>query len=104
MEKVNKRIKELKYKFKFSKVKQALKDAKVISYSNILQDQYVMCPIDKGANNISFICKKYYIKRIRFIKYNIKHFSTSEWLKNNDEEYVFIDCQKCIKHHMVQYL
>ena len=76
MEKVNKRIKELKYKFKFSKVKQALKDVKVISYSNILQDQYVMCPIDKGA--ITFICKKYYIKRIRFIKYNIKHFSTSE--------------------------
>ena len=38
------------------------KDLKVISYLNILQEQYVMCPIDKAANNIAFICKKYYIQ------------------------------------------
>ena len=37
------------------------KDLKVISYLNILQEQYVMCPIDKAAN-IAFICKKYYIQ------------------------------------------
>ena len=37
-----------------------LKDQKVVSYLNILQEQYVMCPIDKAANNIAFICKKYY--------------------------------------------
>ena len=36
--KFNKRIKELKNKFKFSKVKQVLKDPKVISYLNILQE------------------------------------------------------------------
>ena len=56
MEKVNKKIKELKNKFKFSKVKQVLKDPKVTSYVNILQEQYVMCPIDKAANKIAFIC------------------------------------------------
>ena len=54
MEKVNKRIKELKNKFK---VKQVLKDPNVISYLNILQEQYVMCPIDKAASNIAFIHK-----------------------------------------------
>ena len=58
--KVNKKIKELKYKIKFTKVKQVLRDAEVISYLNILQEQYVMFPIDKAANKIAFICKKYY--------------------------------------------
>ena len=62
IEKVNKRIKELKNKFKFSKVKQVLKDPKVISYLNILQEQCVMCPIDRAANDIDFICKKYYVQ------------------------------------------
>ena len=56
MNKVNKIIKELKNKFEFSKVKQVLKDPKVISYLNILQEQDVMCPIDKAANSIAFIC------------------------------------------------
>ena len=59
MEKVNKKIKELKSKIKFSKVKQVLRDPEVIYY---LQEQYVMCPIGKAANNIAFICKKYYVQ------------------------------------------
>ena len=54
MEKVNKKLKS----FKFSKVKQVLKDPKVIFYLNILQEQYVMCPTGKAANNIAFIYKK----------------------------------------------
>ena len=61
MEKVNKKIKELKSNFKLSKVKQFLRDPEAISYLNILQEQYVMCPIDKAANNIAFVCKKYYV-------------------------------------------
>ena len=62
MEKVNKSIKELNDNFKFSKVKQVSKDPKVIPYLKILQEQYVMCPIDKAANNIVFIYKKYYVQ------------------------------------------
>ena len=62
MEKVNKSIKELNDNFKFSKVKQVSKDPKVIPYLKILQEQYVMCPIDKAANSITFICKKYYVQ------------------------------------------
>ena len=59
-----KKIKELKNKFKFSKVKQVLKDPKVISYLNILQEQYVLCPTDKAANNITYIYiyKEYYVQ------------------------------------------
>ena len=62
MEKVNKKIEEFKNKFKFSRVKQVLSDPEVVSYVNILQEQYVMCPIDKAAKNIAFICKKYYVQ------------------------------------------
>ena len=47
-EKLKKKIKKLKNKFKFSEFKQVLRDPKVISYLNILQEQYVMCPIDKA--------------------------------------------------------
>ena len=39
----------------------------VISYLNILQEQYIVCPIDKAANNIAFICKKYSANNIAFI-------------------------------------
>ena len=61
MEKVNKRIKEPQNNFKFSKLKQVLMDPKVISYLKILQEQYIVCPIGKMANNTAFICKKYYV-------------------------------------------
>ena len=62
MEKVHKRIKELKNKFKLSKVKQVLNVSKVISYLNFLQKQYVMYSVDKAANNIAFIWKKCYVQ------------------------------------------
>ena len=62
MGKVNKKTKELRNKFKFSRVKQVLRDPEVVSYLNILQEQYVMWPIDKAANNIAIICKKYYVQ------------------------------------------
>ena len=62
MENVNKKIEELKNKFKFPRAKQVLRDPEVVSHLNILQEQYVMCPIDKTANYITFICKKYYVQ------------------------------------------
>ena len=42
-----------------------LKNPKIISYLNILEEQYAICPIDKAANNIAFICKKYYVQVLR---------------------------------------
>ena len=39
-----------------------LRDPEVVSYLNIFQEQYVMRPIDKAANNIAFICKNYYVQ------------------------------------------
>ena len=43
-------------------MEQVLRDPEVISYLNVLQEQYAMCSIDKAANNIEFTCKKYYVQ------------------------------------------
>ena len=39
-----------------------LRDPEVTSYLKVLQEQYVMCPIDKAANNIAFICNEHYVQ------------------------------------------
>ena len=65
--KIKKKIKKLKNKFKFSEFKQVLRDPKVISYLNILQEQYVMCPIDKAWKNIAL-----YVRSI-MSKYSLKN-------------------------------
>ena len=115
MEKVNKKIEELKNKFKFSRVKQVLGDPEVVSYLNILQEQYLMCPIDKAANNIAFICKKYYVQvlikelgllsatsntyqQVKDTPHNILQQQNNTLdsvfgLKNNDKQF---DCLPCI--------
>ena len=64
MSKVDCKIKHLKDKTKFFPIKQVLKQPNVIDYLIELQNKYVMCPIDKAANNTAFICKKYYVRVI----------------------------------------
>ena len=112
--KVNKKIKELKNKLKFSRVKQVLRDPEVVSYLNILEERYVMCPIDKAANNIAFICRKYYtqvlLKELGLLSatsmtyqqvndtlHNILQqqnniLDSVFGLKNNDEEFNYLPC------------
>ena len=92
-----------------------LKVPEVVSYLNILQEQYVMCPIDKAANNIEFICKKYYVQvltkelgllsvtsntyqQVNDTLHNILQQQNNTLdsvfeLKNNDEEF---NCLPCI--------
>ena len=44
--------------------KPVLKNDSSLSCLENLQEQFVLVPIDKAANNIAFICKSFYIKRI----------------------------------------
>ena len=44
--------------------KPVLKNESSVSCLEKLQEQFVLAPIDKAANNIAFICKSFYIKRI----------------------------------------
>ena len=41
-----------------------MNDPVVIEYLKQLQDRFVIVPIDKAANNFSFICKKYYVSKL----------------------------------------
>ena len=92
-----------------------LRDPEVVSYLNILQEQYVMCAIGKAANNIAFICKKYYVQvllkelgllsatsntyqQLNNTLHNILEQQNNTLysvfgLKNNDEEF---NCPPCI--------
>ena len=112
MKNVSKEIKKLKRNLK---VKLVLRDPEVISYLNILQEQYVMCPVDKAANNIAFACKKYYVQlllnnlglltttsnsfqQVNDTLHNILQHQNNTLdsvcgLKNNDEEF---NCLLCI--------
>ena len=104
-----------------------LKDPKVISYLNILQEQSVMCPFDKTAKNIAFICKNNYVQ-ILLIELGLFSTTSNTYqqvndtlhnvlqqqnntldsvfrLKNNDEEFNCPLCiywlPKCMKNHLV---
>ena len=44
--------------------KSILNDPIVIEYLKQLQDRFVIVPIDKAANNFSFICKKYDVSKL----------------------------------------
>ena len=85
-----------------------LRDPKVISYLNIIQEQYVKSPINKAANNTAFTWKKYYVQVLRKehlfnttsntyqqVNYTLQNVLQQQnstldsvfGLKNNDEEF-----------------
>ena len=61
---VEERIYRLKPFVKFNVSKPVLKNDSSVSCLEDLQQQFVIVPIDKASNNIAFVCKAYYIKRI----------------------------------------
>ena len=61
MMKVDAKIETLKYRPK-KHVKEVLKQESIIEELNRLQDEYVFVPTDKASNNISIVCKEFYIK------------------------------------------
>ena len=61
MMKVDAKIETLKSRPK-KPVKEVLKQESIIEELNRLQDEYVFVPTDKASNNISIVCKEFYIK------------------------------------------
>ena len=57
---VDNKINTLKDKIKSHQVKPTLTDAAAKEELNRLQNKFVIVPIDKAANNIAFICKRFY--------------------------------------------
>ena len=58
------RISKLKNKFKHNTVKPFLKDTAVKTALSDLHNNFVLAPIDKAANNVSFICKRFYAETL----------------------------------------
>ena len=63
-EKVAEKIRNLKISRRSQQTKPILKDENVIRYLKDLHNRYVVVPIDKAANNISIICKRFYVLRL----------------------------------------
>ena len=61
LQEVGNKIISLKHRIKVHKTNPVLKQDAVIEYLNELHEKYVLVPIDKAANNIAIICKKYYV-------------------------------------------
>ena len=61
---VDEKIFRLKPFVKSSVSKPVLKNDSAVACLEQLQQQFVIAPIDKASNNIAFICKAFYIRRI----------------------------------------
>ena len=57
---IDERTEHLKKTFVPKKIKQVLRDSNVANALSDLQNQFVLAPIDKATNNVSFICKRFY--------------------------------------------
>ena len=60
----NRRINQLKLKNVPSKTKPVLQDEDVLKDLSELHSKYVIVPIDKAANNVAIICKRFYIQKL----------------------------------------
>jgi hypothetical protein len=63
-ERVAAKIRKLKSIGKPKQAKPILKDEDVVQYLGELHNNFVIVPIDKAANNIAIICKRFYVSRL----------------------------------------
>ena len=61
LEMIDNKYLSLKDKVKIRRVKKVLKTPECKKELSDLKEKYVLTPIDKAANNIGFVCKKYYL-------------------------------------------
>ena len=64
LQRIDEKITPLKRKVKFNKVNPILQRPDVIKYLENLHSKFVLVPIDKAANNVSIICKRFYVEVI----------------------------------------
>ena len=65
VKKVQEKVARLRIKTKYKPTFPVLRDKDCLKELGRLQDKFVLVPIDKAANNIGFICKKYYLEIIK---------------------------------------
>ena len=91
---IDSRILKLKSKFKNKTIKPFLKDMTVKTALADLHTNFVLAPIDKAANNVAFICKKFYAETL------LKEFGV---VGNNSRTYQKVhDCKTYIINKSLQ--
>ena len=64
IEMVKAKIASLKCRIKVNKVSSVLKKQEVQEYLSEIHSKFVIVSIDKAANNVAFICKRFYVEVI----------------------------------------
>ena len=59
---IDKKATRLKKKAKFRPIKNVLKDPTCLNALSELHEKFVLVPIDKAANNVGVVCKKYFLE------------------------------------------
>ena len=60
---ISNRITNLQHR-NFGPCHKILEDPHIKTYLTELQSKYILVPVDKASNNISFVCKYYYIRTL----------------------------------------
>ena len=58
------KVDEIKTRCKPQQVRPVLKDKLIVDYLNQIHSKFVLVPIDKAANDIAIICKRFYIEKL----------------------------------------
>ena len=91
---VDRKISLLKRRVKPHKTNPVLKQEEVLTYLDVLHSKYVFVPIDKAANNIAIICKKFYVsvilKEIGILDAGNKTYETSN---GNIDEIIHVNLE-----------
>ena len=94
---VDRRINKYAPKIKSKKVKSVFDDSTAKSELKRLQNDFVIVPIDKAANNIAFICKQHYAEII------LSELKYSQILSNKSPsdtyEYITKPCTEIVESH-----
>ena len=64
LKRVEEKISDLKKRIKPKPTSPTLKDPDVVTYLDQLHEKFVLVPIDKAANNVAIVCKKFYVEVI----------------------------------------
>ena len=86
LELVDNKIEKYSDKIRSKSIKSVFNDPDTKAELKRLKEHFVIVPIDKAANNISFICKQHYASVIvSELKYNLVH------ANNNDDTYELVN-------------
>ena len=101
MQRVTDKVEEVKIRCQPQQVKPILKDETVAAYLTQIQSKFVLVPIDKAANNIAIICKKFYIEKLLLeIGLNDTPSETYKRSSKNIDEVIGTNIDLCKSFHL----